>query len=152
VIYRPYSPSDFDALFAVEEICFEPPHRFARRYMRQLVDNANAATWIAEEEGQIAGFAIVEWSREQDQTIAYLDTIEVGPEWRGQGVGAELLRRVEGSASTAGAEILWLHVDAGNRPAIRLYLAHCYLLKGREDGYYGRGRAALVYAKSFTAS
>lgn len=152
MIYRPYSPSDFDALFAVEEICFEPPHRFARSYMRKLVNNASAAAWIAEQEGQIAGFAIVEWAREKGRIIAYLETIEVAPEWRGQGVGAELLRLAEGSASTAGAEILWLHVDAGNRPAIRLYLTHGYLLKGREDGYYGRGRAALIYAKSLIAS
>ena len=32
------------------------------RYMRQLVESADSATWIAEDDGQIAGFAIVEWA------------------------------------------------------------------------------------------
>ena len=61
MIYRLYIPEDFDRLYALEEACFDPPGRFSRRYMRLLVQRAHAATWIAEEAGQLAGFAIVDW-------------------------------------------------------------------------------------------
>ena len=147
MLYRPYIPADFDSLYALEERCFELPHRFSRRYMRSLVNRATAATWIAEEDGALAGFAIVEWSRRRGGISAYIQTIEVAPEQRGHGVGSELLCRVEGSARTAQAVTIWLHVDAQNLQAIRLYEAHGYGCAGREEDYYASGRAGLLYAK-----
>jgi ribosomal protein S18 acetylase RimI-like enzyme len=146
--YRLYTPDDFASLYAIEELCFEPPHRFSRAFMRRLVRAANAATWTAEDEGRMAGFAIVEWAEESGESIAYIQTIEVLPDQRGHGVGHELLRRLQDSAYSAGARTIWLHVDAENQAAIRLYQSNGYLCEGREDGYYGRGRAALIYAKS----
>ena len=150
MLYRPYSPSDFAQLYAIEGICFQPPHRFSRACMRRLVSSAHAATWVAEESGTLIGFAIVEWSRDSGETLAYIQTIEVAPESRERGTGAELLRRIEDSARHAGAKRIWLHVDAENRPAIALYQSQGYLCGGREENYYGRGRAGLVYAKGLT--
>jgi ribosomal protein S18 acetylase RimI-like enzyme len=140
-------PDDFAALYAIEETCFQPPLRFSRGYMRQLVSGSDAATWIAHEDGRMAGFAIVEWEQKTDGTIAYIQTLEVAPAKRGAGVGTELLRRIEGTARKAGAEQIWLHVDAENAAAIRLYERHGYQFNGREENYYARGRAALIYSK-----
>jgi ribosomal protein S18 acetylase RimI-like enzyme len=148
MIYRPYMPEDFAALYAIEEACFQPPLRFSRAYMRRLVGSQDAATWIAEEDGALAGFAIVEWSDEAGAVTAYIQTIEVEPAMRRLGVGGELMRRVEQSASAAGATAIWLHVDAENLGAIRLYEAHGYRREGREANFYPRGRAALIYAKT----
>jgi ribosomal-protein-alanine N-acetyltransferase len=147
VLNRPYIPQDFERLYALEELCFEPPFRFSRRMMRRLVSRANAATWMAEEDGQMAGFAIVEWNREPDEMTAYIQTIEVAPERRGFGVGHELLGRIESSARLAGARRIWLHVEVSNAGAIRLYEAHGYRCEGREENYYPRGRSALIYGK-----
>lgn len=147
MLYRIYKPEDFAALCTIEEACFEPPFCFGRRYMRQLIDCASAATWIAEEDGRMAGFAIVEWSEETTGTIAYIQTLEVAPDWRVQGVGGELLLRIEGSARDAGAQAIWLHVHAENAAALRLYQVHGYLSAGREENYYARGKAALVCIK-----
>lgn len=147
MIYRLYTPQDFDALYALEELCFEPPFRFSRSYMRALVQRANAAAWIAEEDGQMAGFAIVEWTERRDGITAYIQTIEVTPEGRGRGVGGELLGRIEGSARAAGAHLIWLHVEAVNAAAIRLYEAQGYLCEGRRENFYPEGRAALIYMK-----
>lgn len=147
MLYRPYIPQDFAQLYALEELCFEPPSRFSRRYMRQLVSCANAATWIADEDGQMAGFAIVEWNQEPDEVIAYIQTIEVSPKQRGCGVGRELLSRAECSARLAGARRIWLHVEVTNAGAIRLYEAQGYRCEGRVENYYPRNRAALLYQK-----
>jgi ribosomal protein S18 acetylase RimI-like enzyme len=147
MIYRPFRPDCFRALYAIEEICFQPPLRFSRAYMRRLVESADAATWIAEDGGEMAGFAIVEWGGEAGSIAAYIQTIEVAPARRGLGIGGELMRRVEQSALAAGAKSVWLHVDAENAGAIRLYEAHGYALEGKEANFYPRGRAALIYAK-----
>jgi ribosomal protein S18 acetylase RimI-like enzyme len=151
VLYRLYKPEDFAALYAIEEACFQPPHRFSRVYMRQLIQQPNAATWIAEDSGRMCGFALVEWTREAAEAEAYIQTLEVVPDMRGHGVGGELLRRMEHSANAAGASLIWLHVDAENAAAIRVYEAHGFVLGGKEEDYYGRGRAALIYAKALDA-
>ena len=151
MIYRPYTSDDFDTLYALEEVCFDPPFRFGRGSMRHLVSRSNAATWIAEEIGQMAGFAIVEWTKDEHGTTAYIQTIEVAPKVRGQGIGRELLNRIESSASEAGAELIWLHVDATNSGAIRLYESQDYLCEGRQENYYPLGRAALTYVKRLDA-
>ena len=112
MIYRLYTPEDFAALYAIEELCFEPLFRFDRLTMRQLAGRSNAATWLAEENGELKGFAIVEWTERRlrlcgggpslpeckSRVTAYIQTIEVAPEARGRGVGRELLgcRRHEG--------------------------------------------------------
>jgi ribosomal protein S18 acetylase RimI-like enzyme len=82
MLYRLYQPGDFAALYAVEELCFEPPFRFSRALMRKLIANPNSAAWIAEENGKLASFAIVDWATVPKGTVAYIQTIEVHPESR----------------------------------------------------------------------
>ena len=144
--YRLYKPVDFPALYAVEQLCFEPPVRFSRPYMRQLIESPNSAIWIAEDT-ELIGFSIVEWPAEQGESAAYIQTLEVHPSFRGGGIGAELLVRAEESARSAGAHIIALHVDVENAAAIHLYESRGYVCEGREEHYYARHRAALIYAK-----
>jgi len=151
MLYRLYQPADFAQLYAVEELCFEPPFRFSRALMRRLIANPNSAAWvaekIAEENARLAGFAIVDWATVPKGTVAYIQTIEVNPESRRRGIAAELLNRAEGSARAAGATAIWLHVDVENFAAIRLYESRGYTRKGREEHFYARHRPAFVYAK-----
>lgn len=146
--YRLYKPDDFEALYAIEETCFQPPFRFGRRYMQRLVSAPNATTWIAEDFEKMAGFAIAEWKPSLGDTIGYIQTIEVAPEFRGQSIGCELLQRIEESASEANASMLWLHVDKTNKTAIGLYERHGFKPVGEEANYYAPGRGALLYRKT----
>lgn len=149
--YRLYVPEDFEGLYAIEEVCFQPPFRFGRGYMQRLVRRASAVTWIAEDAGKMAGFAVVEMAKRTDGTLAYIVTIEVLPEFRKCGAGSELLRLIESSAGAANTQTLWLHVDATNAGAIRLYEAHGYRCEGRVENFYAARRAALVYRKGLQA-
>lgn len=158
VRYRRYQSGDFHSLYAIEEGCFEPPLRFPLAYMRALVESSRAAVWIAEEIAEenrrMAGFAIVEWTMTSEQSgkaIAYIQTLEVAFDFRRRGIGAGLLNRLESSAQSAGARLIWLHVDAKNAQAIHLYEAHGYKFDSQEENYYGLGRPALIYAKSLAA-
>ena len=152
VHYRLYKPEDFDALYSIEEVCFQPPFRFGRRYMQRLVTAPNAVAWIAEDYEFMAGFAIAEWTPAIDGARAYIQTIEVAPHYRGQGVGRQLLNRIEDSAHQTGAAILWLHVEETNAAAIHLYETHGFIQAGEEENYYAPGRGALLYRKCLTRS
>ena len=145
--YRLFEHEDFEDLYAVEEVCFPPPERFSRSYMQRLVRKPRAATWVAEESFRLAGFAIIEWSRQSAGIQAYIPTIEVLPEMRCRGIGSKLLQRIEGSAAAVGAIEVWLHVDVRNSSAIRLYEAHGYRNAGEAQHYYARGRDAKIYMK-----
>ncbi len=160
---RPYTPDDFDALYAIEEVCFQPPFRFPRAHMRKLVRNPHAAVWIAQEEttqeqSTMAGFAIVAWTTQPPSTadpsttLAYIETIEVLPGFRARGIGAQLLQQVEASARAASAASLWLHVDITNAEAIRLYERHGFQPRGTEDDFYFPGRGALIYCKPLASN
>lgn len=149
--YRLYQPEDFSSLYALEERCFAPADRFSRRYMRTLVSRACAATWIAEEDGRLMGFGIVEWRERNNEVAAYIQTLEVDPDLRRHGVGCELLSRIEASARAAGSALIRLHVEAANTAAIRLYVAQGYCCEGRRENYYSEGRAALLFVKPLTA-
>ena len=96
----------------------------------------------------MAGFAIVEWAQQVAGIVAYIATIEVLPQHRGRRIGAELLRRLEGSANAERAIQMWLHVDIENTAAIRLYERPDYRNSGRADHYYARNRPAAIYMKN----
>ena len=146
--FRLYQEDDFAQLYEIELACFEPPIRFTRQTMHKFVMDAHSATWIAENDGQMAGFAIVYWAKPPEQPLAYIQTLEVAPAQRKRGVARELLRRVEESARAAGAHVIWLHVAETNAAAISLYESHGYSRQGREDHYYAQGIPALLYAKA----
>ena len=152
MLYRLFQPANFPQLYAIEEICFQPPLRFSCALMRKLTESTQNATWIAEEDGQLAGFAIVDLKAGSDRRAAYIQTIEVLPERRGQGIGDELLRRVESSARESAAKAIWLHVATDNSAAIRLYEAHGYSRQGREEHYYARHQPAFIYSKVLSPS
>jgi ribosomal protein S18 acetylase RimI-like enzyme len=149
-LYRLFQPADFTQLYAIEEICFQPPLRFSRAFMRRLTASMRTATWIAEQDGKMTGFGIVDLKPGTESPAAYIQTLEVLPDFRGHGIGAELLRRLESSARESGALTIWLHVDTENKVAIRLYEAHGYMRQRREEHFYARHRAAFVYGKPFT--
>ena len=146
--YRLYHPDDFARLYSIEEICFQPPIRFSRPYLRGIIERSSSITWVAEENGREVGFSVVNCSDEDIGVMAYIQTIEVTPEYRRHGIGLELLRRMESSARERGASVIWLHVDTTNEAAIGLYKAHGFRHQGRQAHYYARGRAADVYMKS----
>ncbi len=146
--YRIFVPDDFSALYSIEKLCFEPPLRFTRRYMRELIESSASTTWIALDESMMTGFAILNCLTDSEGTAAYIQTIEVAPPHRHRGIGSQLLDRLESSAQAALAPVIWLHVDARNEKAIRLYQRSGFRQPGRQEHYYARNRAAVIYAKA----
>jgi ribosomal protein S18 acetylase RimI-like enzyme len=144
---RPYIAADFQALYALEQLCFAPEFRFSRRYMRSLTVAHNAAVWVAEQGTKLTGFGIVSWARHSGLIVAYIETLEVAPTERGRGLGQTLLERLENSARLAGTAVAGLHVDAENLAAIRLYERAGFLCQGQKKNFYPQGRAALIYRK-----
>ena len=97
-------------------------------FVRQAVKAADADYLLAEEDGAVVGFALVNyagWTPEFSCVLphryARLEDLAVDEAVRGQGVGGELLAAAKRWARNRRLEYLELNVLAQNENAIRLY-------------------------------
>ena len=166
---RGLEPGDLDRMYALDVLCFPPPFRFSRAAMRRFAKAENALVRLAvqpklEDEpssggeqitpDDLLGFCIVHLlappgrpAGQSAELTAYVVTLDVDPGYRGRGIASRLMEELHGSARTAGADQMSLHVFAENQPAIRLYERLGYRFKERSSNFYGRGLDALGYGR-----
>jgi [ribosomal protein S18]-alanine N-acetyltransferase len=145
---REYQPGDWQAMYALDVQCFAPPFRFSRRAMRRFAEAAGALTLLAEAEGLLAGFSIVQLTpRTAEARTGYVVTLDVAPPHRRTGLARRLMRQMEARAAAAGAQSMSLHVFSANTAAVGLYEALGYERAEIAPDFYGRGFDALVYRK-----
>jgi ribosomal-protein-alanine N-acetyltransferase len=150
---REYTESDLAAIFALDEVCFEPPFRFSARVMRQFAEARNALTVVAETEtGAIAGFCITHVERAGKGLRAYVVTLDVASQYRRHGVAKRMMERIEQEAIEAGCDSMELHVSVDNHGAIAFYEREGYDRSHLVKGFYGLGRHAYVYRKSLASA
>jgi [ribosomal protein S18]-alanine N-acetyltransferase len=117
IVYRDARPDDLPALVELDSICFEPGVAYPERLMKFFVRHPASHTIVAEQDGKPVGFVIARAARKAGEIV----TIDVSPDVRRAGIGAELMRRAESSMQARGASAAYLEVDQVNQPAIRLY-------------------------------
>ena len=87
--------SDVDALVAIENAVFASD-RISRRSFRQLIERETAETLVAEEDGRMAGYAMVLFRK--GSGVARLYSFATTPDFQGRGHGRELLAAAERTA------------------------------------------------------
>jgi ribosomal-protein-alanine N-acetyltransferase len=149
---REYRPGDWEAMYALDLVCFEPVFRFSKRTMRGFAEAPGAVTVLVwadrdDSESELVGFCVAEL----EDAVGYVVTLDVAPHWRRRGLARRLMEEVEAHVCSAGGVGMSLHVYAGNAGAIRFYEGMDYGRAGMAEGFYGRGMHALVYRKKFEA-
>jgi len=142
---RPYRPSDFDALVAMDQICFPKAIAYGRREMKGYLQSEDSHCIIAEISGTITGFILMESNGE----LAHVITLDVAPAHRRQSAGSLLLAAAEQEAASRGAIRMVLETATSNEPAIALWKKHSYCVTGTIVNYYGRGQNAFEMQKQF---
>ena len=96
----------------------------------------NAAVFVAEIEGRVAGFAYMEYEpviyAELATKVAWLHDIYIEPEARNSGAGRELLDAVKDEARRQGANKVLLSVAEKNENAQRFFEQYGYRQTMRE--------------------
>jgi ribosomal-protein-alanine N-acetyltransferase len=149
IFLRDYRASDLEAMFRLDEACFEEEFRFDRESMREFAEERNAVVQVAEKVcGEIVGFVIAHIERIASEWRAYVVTLDVAPEYRQMGLARRLMREAETCAMAAGVQWIQLHVFTGNKAAIRFYERIGYERIRVRRRYYGAaGLDAIVYGK-----
>jgi ribosomal-protein-alanine N-acetyltransferase len=153
IFFRDYRASDLEAMFQLDEACFEEEFRFDRESMREFAEERNAIVRVAEKvSGEISGFVIVHVEYVVTGWRAYVVTLDVATDCRQRGLARRLMREVEASAMVAGVRWMQLHVFTGNAGAIRFYERMGYERISTQKDFYGdAGLDAFVYGKELHA-
>lgn len=106
---------------------------------------------VAEDEGGIAGFAIVEFQLEGGRRIGHIVTIDVAPEQRRRGMGRLLMNALLENCREARAGSLRLEVAVDNEGAQAFYRLLGFTEIGRIPGYYLGRLDALTMRLDFGA-
>jgi [ribosomal protein S18]-alanine N-acetyltransferase len=136
VRFRLVARRDIDALFALDQICFRQGIAYSKAELQYFLFHPRAISVIAENEGGIAGFAIVELLLENGRRIGHIVTIDVSPELRRQGVGRQLMDELFDFCRKAKAVLLRLEVAVDNDSALAFYRRLGFAETGRIRGFY----------------
>ncbi len=144
VTVRPVALADIEALYDLDQACFEPGIAYSRGELRRFLRMPAAEGVLADDEGTLAGFAIGYLS---DGRIAHVVTLDVRPERRRGGLGKLLLEDLLARLARSGAREAHLEVSTENAGAIAFYEKLGFLLRRRLSDYYAPGRDALEMEK-----
>ena len=144
LILRPYLPSDFEALLAIDQVCFPKTIAYGRREMKSYLQSEGSHCIVAQIPGILAGFILTERVGE----LAHVITLDVLEPYRRQSVGSSLLQAAEREASSHGAACMYLETATTNKAAIALWKKHGYRETATIENYYGRGKNAFEMLKS----
>ena len=103
------------------------PAEMSRSFLAELIVGERSAILLAEEEGQVTGFAVVQdrdtppLSCVRKNRFCYLMDMVVAPSRRGRGLGRALLESAECWARERNLKWIELNVLEENKGAYRLY-------------------------------
>jgi len=148
LILRPYQPSDFEALHAMDQVCFPKTIAYGRREMKSYLQSEGSHCIVAEIpgpaiSGTVAGFILTERGGE----LAHIITLDILESFRRKSVGSLLLQAAEQEAASQGVTSMYLETATTNKAAIALWKKHGYRETATLEHYYGRGQNAFEMRK-----
>jgi len=133
VSFRAAVLDDVDALYALEQECFDSD-RLNKRSFRRWIQTDHGELWVAACQAKIVGYGLL-WCH-RGTRLARLYSLAVAPTLRRQGIGGRLLKLLEAIAARQGRLFMRLEVAKDNHPAIELYRHQDYRVFGEYVNYY----------------
>src|SRR5215471_2238391 len=143
LVIRPYRPSDFETLYAIDQECFPKRIAYGRLELKIYLHSSGSRCIVAEMGGAIPGFVLTELSAE----LAHIITLDVLERYRLKSIGSRLLEAAERDAIMKGAGCVYLETATTNKAAIALWKKHGYREMGTLKNYYGGGLDAFEMQK-----
>jgi ribosomal protein S18 acetylase RimI-like enzyme len=143
-IIRNYRPADFETLWKIDQSCFARGVSYTRRELAFYIARKRGFTMVAESDGTIIGFIVVDRDREGQ---GHVITIDVLPEARRSGLGSRLMAAAEERLRFLGCSGVFLETAVDNAAALAFYKRHGYSVVHTIPRYYLDSVDALVLAK-----
>jgi len=89
-VIRDFQHGDFDALWPMDQECFEPGISYSKVELRSFIEHPRACTLVAANRDSIQGFTVAHAGK-----VGHVITIDVSPRARRLGIGSLLLGAAE---------------------------------------------------------
>ena len=142
----PMTADHLEELEKLERICFSRP--WSRKMLAEALENQCAAFLVAEDSvsGRVLGYAGLMVVADE----GYITNVAVCPEYRRQGIAAQILQVFLQFAAANHLAFLTLEVRPSNAAAIALYQGFGFEEVGRRKNYYNLPKEdALILTKYF---
>ncbi len=149
VSLRFFRPDDLEALYRIDQQCFEPGICYSREALAAFIGHRSSKTWVTTARKEIIGFVIANRS---PQGSGHIITIDVVERWRRSGVGTGLMNAAEAWAGAQKLEFIYLETAEDNATAQAFYEKRGYVKLERVPRYYSNGQAAWVMVKTLGKS
>jgi GNAT superfamily N-acetyltransferase len=115
-------------LFSIEEGFNPDPRKQQRGLELLLAQTANSCAIVAECASSIIGMCTVQLvvSTAEGGLSGLLEDLVVARQYRGKGIGQQLLHAIEAWAWEHGASRIQLLADRNNQPAVKFYLRNAW--------------------------
>lgn len=130
-VIRKMTLNDLEQVVAIDQVSFSLPWP-TRSFQFELTDNEASRCWVADLDGRVIAM-LVGWFIVDELHVA---TIATHPEFRGQGIGREILLHALRAAKEEGAIKSFLEVRESNEVAQKMYYSFGFVEDGRRKGYY----------------
>lgn len=142
LIIRRAKLTDLDAVYNIETISFGY-EAFTKNFLLELMFRSPEFFIVAEVDSKVVGYlsAVVEGYFNR---VCHILSIAVLPEYRGRGIGSELLRYLIDLVKIKRIPAIILEVKKNNNVAINVYRKFGFKIIGYKYRYYSDGSDALV--------
>lgn len=130
VSIRPMTAADLESVWQLERQCFSDP--WSMKLLEEGLNGSYDRFFAAESDGQICGYANLRIIAGEGE----IERIAVDSRFRRQGVGRELMEKMEEAASMEGVGDITLEVRESNTAARKLYESFGFAEEGRRKEYY----------------
>lgn len=127
---RRYREDDREDILRVAERAFG--YRGIRPYIEWGIESSDLI-YVAEVNGEIAGFLQIELHELAGRRFAYVYYVVTDKRWQRRGVATSLLRRAFRDLPKLGYKELWATANVRNIPSIRLLIKNGFRLVSREE-------------------
>jgi ribosomal protein S18 acetylase RimI-like enzyme len=140
---REYRPRDFDALWEIDQACYELGIAYSRRELRNYMRFPGSQCIVADAGSKPMGFILTA----HRDTWGYIITIDILARYRRLRAGSQLLAEAERRLAAAGVREIALETATDNTSAIAFWQKHGYRTRGIKKRYYPGGRDAYSMVK-----
>lgn len=139
-----FDVEELPSLYEIEKECFTKEFRWSQAVFDKALLSASKKNnvWVAEESGRIVGFLLAD----KEFGKGYINTVDITPVVRGQGVATKLITMCEAAFKKRGLTEVKLEVHTEN-PAQLLYFKLGYRVTAFRRHYYKLHRHALTMGK-----
>lgn len=142
MIIREMQFDDVAAIAQLEKVCFSDP--WSENSIASELNNPLSYWLVAEVDGIVAGYV----GSQSVLDAADIMNLAVSPNYRNQGIGQALIKRLVAHLQQSGVLALLLEVRVTNTPAISLYEKMGFIQVGCRPKYYHNPREdALILRK-----